>query len=215
MYNVYLFLLLTAAVMAVALRHYHLSVRWFAAALWLLVLSETLYLIFTKFELKANYIYHVNIPIYLVLMYLFFRQHIKEPIIKRILLITVVAFVVLATGLSIFFYKSSSFPGIQLNFMGVILIGTCLYVLLTLNPIENIAIYKHPMAWISIGYIVFFSATFFLNGIFNKLGETGSAHRAFFHTVINTLSNCIMYSCFIIGLYFSNRLTKRPNMLGK
>ncbi len=111
-------------------------------------------------------------------------------------------------SLTFFFYKLTDFPGLQMNLLGFLLISISLYVLLTLEPIYDIPIYKHPVAWICIGIIVFYTGTFFLNGIYNYLVETKSKSRILIHTIINNGLNCFMYSCFIVGLTCSHLLKK-------
>lgn len=209
LFNIYISLLTAATLSAFLFKHYNPSYRWFGIALALLLFSELLILLVReRIPFVGPMVYHFNIPIYLVLVSIFFRSHIHELIVRQFLLITLVAYSIMSLTLSVFFYSLSDFPGIQLNVMGIIIIGLCLYVLLTLRPINNIPIYKHPMAWICLGYIVFFSATFFLNGIYNRLVEIDSPLRAKIHLYINTIANCFMYSCFIIGLCFSNFLVR-------
>lgn len=209
LFYIYLALLALSTFSAVFTRQYSSTFKWFRLALVLLLVSELIIALLRKsIPFIGPLIYQINIPLYLIFIYLFLRDHIQEFIIKQFLLITVVAYCVMCLSLSVFFYTVNDFPGIQLNVMGVIIIGMCLYILLTLDPIGNIPIYKHPMAWICLGYVVFFSATFFLNGIYNHLVETNSPLRSKIHLYINTISNCFMYSCFIVGLYLSNALTK-------
>jgi hypothetical protein len=215
MYIVYLILFTVASGLALFLKHYHPSFKWFGFALLFLLFTELTAGYFIRINPETGFppylVYHINIPLFLILIYNFFKNFIQEPIIKKVLFVLISANTLLAISLTIFFYKINDFPGIQLNSMGIIMIGMNLYVLLTLEPIARVPIFKHPMAWICLGYIVFFTATFFLNGIYNKLVESSSPYRSFMHLVINRYSNIFLYSCIIIGLLLSNRITRQIN----
>lgn len=215
MYTVYLILFSTATGLTFFLKHYHPSFKWFGFALLFLLLTEFATGYFIRVNRDAGFpvylIYHATIPLFLILIYNFFKNFIHEIIIRKIVLILIVLNTALAFGLTVFFYDFKGFPGIQLNAMGALMIGINLYVLLTLEPIPRVPIYKHPMAWICLGYIVFFAATFFLNGIYNKLVESSSPYRSLIHLVINRYSNVFLYGCIIIGLWFSNQLTRQAN----
>jgi hypothetical protein len=205
----YIALFTTATGLALFLRHYKKSFRWLGYSLAILLFPEYLvyYIRYIDNTISSPYIiYHINIPLFLILMYNFLKEFINDIIVQKIFLVTVIANTALAFALSYFFYQSKDFPGIQLNIMGTLMIGACLYIILTLEPIPGVPIYKHPMAWICLGYIVFFSATFFLNGIYNKLVETSSPYRSKVHTIINLSSNCFLYASLIVGLIFSNRI---------
>jgi hypothetical protein len=215
MYFVYLIIFLVTTGMALFLKHYYASIKWFGYTLLFLLLTELVTGYFTRVNRDAGFpaylIYHVTIPVFLILVYIFFKNFIQEPVIRKIVLALIVINTILSIFLTIYFYNFKGFPGIQLNTMGAIMIGMSLYILLTLEPIPRVPIYKHPLAWICLGYIVFFAATFFLNGIYNKLVEDSSPYRSLVHLIFNRYANVFLYSCFIIGLWFSNQLTRKAN----
>ena len=204
----YLALFSIATALALFLTPYRKSFVWFGYSLVILLLPEyySIYTTLTNSSLHSYVVYHINIPLFLILMFNFFKDFIVDEIVRKILFATIVVNVIVSIGLTVYFYELRDFPGIQLNTMGIIMISICLYIILTLEPIQGVPIYKHPMAWICLGYIVFFSATFFLNGIFNKLVEISSPYLAKIHRIINLSSNYFLYASIIIGLIFSNRI---------
>jgi hypothetical protein len=213
MFSVYLILFVIATCMVHFMKHYHTSFKWFGYTLLFLLCTEFVAGYFTHVNRETGFptylIYHASIPLFLILIYNFFKSFIQEIVIRKIVLALIVSNSILSLYLTIFFYHFKGFPGIQLNTMGTIMIGVSLYVLLTLEPIPRTSIYKHPIAWICLGYIVFFAATFFLNGISNKLVESSSPYRSLIHMIFNQYSNVFLYSCIIIGLWLSNRLTRQ------
>lgn len=152
--------------------------------------------------------YHLSTPLLCLLEGVFYYQAMNEGFFKRILQFILLGFVLASYCLSYFFYHFSGFPGLQLNMGAIILVICSAYVLLTLEPIYHLPIYKHPLAWISMGTIIFYCSIFFLNGIYNYLVQSKSDSRDLIHAIINNGANCIYYSCIIVGLICSHRLKK-------
>ncbi len=152
--------------------------------------------------------YHFFLPVAACLFVYFFYSINSNTTIRKILLVALSAYIITSLCLTFFFYRLTDFPGLQINLLGFILISISVYTLLTLEPIYNIPIYKHPVAWICLGIIVFYTGTFFLNGIYNYLVVTKSGNRIIIHSIINNGLNCFMYSCFIVGLLCSHALKK-------
>ncbi len=160
------------------------------------------------FNTNPFIVYHFYAPIHFTLMACFFYQLVDSKSIKKIIQASIVVYIVTSISLTLLFYEFTDFPGLMANMTGLLLILISLYVLLTLEPIYNVSIYKHPVAWVCVGMIVFYTGTFFLNGIYNYLIVTKSPNRILIHSVINNGLNCFMYSCFIVGLICSHRLKK-------
>lgn len=153
-------------------------------------------------------IYHFFIPVNGVMFAYIFYYSVDSKSTRKIISIATGLFVTATLLITVLYYRLADFPGIPLNILGIFSIAMSLFVILTLNPIYEIPIYKHPLTWICLGIIVFFTGTFFLNGIYNYLIETRSRERIMVHNIINNGLNCFMYSCFAIGMICSHRLKK-------
>ena len=188
---------------------YNKGLQIFPLMTGLIVVVEAIVGILSRvYVTNPFWLYHFFIPVYACFMAYFFYHIIPEQKTRRILLVAVAAYVLTSLYLSFFFYQFTDFPGLSLNMSGFILISFSMYALLTLESVHNIPIYKHPIAWICMGMIVFYTGTFFLNGVYNYLVVSKSQTRILIHSIINNGLNCFMYSCFTVGLICSHRLKK-------
>jgi hypothetical protein len=110
--------------------------------------------------------------------------------------------------LTFFYDQLGDFPEDSITILGVLLIGISLYFLFNLEPIPQVGLYQHPMAWICISLILFYSGHFFLNGIFHFLTENPAPDFLLIHASLSKSLNCLMYFFFLIALLFSHRLKK-------
>ncbi len=209
MFAIYFALVFVCFLVSLYVHKYDQSLRIFPWLMGLTVIIEAITGILTfRYNINPFWVYHFVSPLLDSLTAYYFYLNIVDKIIKRTLVVVIAAYVLTSLALTVFFYQLTDFPGLPANLAGIIMIGCSLYVLLTLDPIFNIPIYKHPLAWICIGMIVFYTGTFFLNGIYNYLVESKSDARKLIHTIINNGLNCFLYSCFIVGLICSHRLKK-------
>lgn len=153
-------------------------------------------------------IYHMNIPAYYLLTGSFFYFTVSSEKMKKIILVSMMLFIAACIYFSFFFYTKNDFPGIQLNIMGILLIALCSYTLLMIEPLPGVPLFRHPLIWICLSTILFFSGIFLLNGIYNYLVESKSPERRMINFVINNGLNCIMYTSFAIAFYCIHQLKK-------
>ena len=193
--------------------------RSFKVLPWLMgtsVIVEAMAAVLTFiYGINPFWLYHIYLLVYSGLMTYFFYHLISEPSIKKILVITFFIYIIISLYLTLFFYSLTDFPGLSMNLLGFLLISCSVYVIFTLEPVNNIPLYKHPVAWICIGIIVFYTGTFFLNGIYNYLILSKSKNRVIIHSIINNGLNCFMYLSFIMGLVCSHRLKKYTSPITK
>jgi len=206
---IYYTLLVTSFIVSLLVYRYNKSLTIFSWVLADDVMSDIVaFIMALGFKVNHFIIYHINLPISYALTAYFFYNIINEPTLKKVIIYSVFFYAIVSAGLSIFFYSMKDFPGLQFNLYGFFLILMSAYVLLTLQPIHNIPMYKHPLAWICIGMIVFYTGIFFLNGIYNYLIKTKHEHVVLLHQIINNGLNCLMYIAFTIGLICSHKLKK-------
>lgn len=100
------------------------------------------------------------------------------------------------------------FPGDNLNLAGTILIIWSIVALFTIKPMENIYIYRLPVFWISVGFLVYYTGNFFHNFIYEYLKASGPDLAEALNDIINKGSNDILYICLSMAFICSDRLTK-------
>lgn len=209
MWIIYFGFVFTCFLVSLFVHKYNKSLRIFPWLMGLTVVVEaTTGILSYGYNINPYWVYHFVLPLLDSLAAYFFYLNIEDKIIKKTLVVVVAAYVLTSLALTFFFYQLTDFPGLSSNLAGIIMIGSSLYVLLTLNPIFNIPIYKHPLAWICMGFIVFNTGTFFLNGIYNYLVQSKSDARILIHQIINQGLNCFMYASYMVGLICSHRLKK-------
>lgn len=208
LYYLYVFLLGLSFVMSLYLKQHDKSFIWFKITLGIYAISEAVVLlIYRHFDKPLFFVYHITIPLTTVLICLFFKGQFKEVIIKKLSVILAGIFAI--TSLTLSYYSSfDRYPGMQINLMGFLIVGLSLYTLFTLDPIQGVSIFRHPMAWISLGFTVFYTGVFFFNGVYNKLRITDKKIASILHAALNHGPNCFMYLSFCIALYWSHRLYK-------
>ena len=160
----------------------------------------------TKFGISPYIAYHFSLPVQYALTAVFFSRLTKDNLIKKIIWISVLVFLVLCVWLSGFYYSIEVFPGIQMNILSVLVAAMSLYALLTLEPEQNIPIFKHPVAWVTFGYIIYYAGSLLFHGVLNRLIENHNTQRSLLHHIFNNGSNMVMYGCYLIAFYFSYRL---------
>jgi hypothetical protein len=208
-YIVYVFIVFLSFLVSLFAYRYDSRLRFFPWILGSTVLVEILVGILSfGFLINPYWIYHFSAPALGSMMMYYFYLNIRDPLVKKILLTLMVLYVLASLALTFFFYEWTDFPGLPANAGGFILIGCGLFMLLTLEPIHDVPIYKHPIAWISFGVIIFYTGTFFLNGIYNYLVETKNENRLLIHRIINNGLNIIMYGSFTVAFLCSHRLRK-------
>jgi hypothetical protein len=182
---------------------------------WILgsaVLSEAVALTFgIAYNRPPFGIYHFHIPLDYVLQGIFFTRICQDKIFTRLVRISMPLFVIGSLVNAFIITSLETFPGLIMNAESVLLILMSGYVLLTLDPVQGLPIYRLPMFWICIGYIVFCGGTFFFHGLYNYMLAVGHPLTRFAQRLINNGLNIFMYVCIIIGLLYSHKLYKSMN----
>jgi len=144
-------------------------------------------------------LYHLFVMAEYTLVSLFFAQ-IVGPKYKKWILYSVPFFVIASTAISYLMYGFRSFPGMNINLEGFLVCIISSYTLLNLREAE---VYdratRHPDFWISFGWLIFFTGTFFTNGLYSYLLDLDRQQALALFALINKPLNIVLYSCLIIG----------------
>lgn len=149
-------------------------------------------------KMEFIWIYHVYALFDYTLFSVYFMQ-LVSPKYRPWVIGSILAFLLISTSISYWYYHYESFPGANINTEGVFICIICTYVLLNLDIRQYDAIYKNPDFWISLGVIVFFAGTFFTNGLYTYLYDMDPVQAKKLFNIINSPLNLIQYSCYIIG----------------
>ncbi len=209
-YYIYLALLLLAFVLSIWCKKSDRPLAIFPVLLFFSVLAEaTVYVLVFVFQFKPQFlvIYHIYIPIEYALLSLYFAQTINgryTQVIYIVMLIVVLSLCILLSFTGGLF----KYPGMNLNVAGIALIAWSIMTLFTIKPMVNTAIYKIPVFWISVGFLIYYCGSFFHNFIYEYLKGNESKLAESLNDLINKGSNDVLYICLSVAFLCSNRLTK-------
>lgn len=107
---------------------------------------------------------------------------------------------IISLSISVFYYHFTGFPGLNINFEGILQSIVCTYILFNLEVQEDRSILKNPYFWICSGILIFFGTTFFFNGVYTKLLNMDGDKALQLFSMINKPLNLIFYALIIIGI---------------
>ncbi len=163
-----------------------------------LVELSALYLIDKKTDF--TWLYHIYNVIEYTLFCSFLVYSIASKSIVRMVKISIPFFVLLGLSLSYFKYQFTGFPGLNINIEGFLLSIICVYILFTLEVIEEGSILSNYTFWICSGILIFFGTTFFYNGVFARISSLSVEKAMLLFSTINRPLNIIFYSFIITGI---------------
>lgn len=149
-------------------------------------------------KMEFIWIYHIYALFDYTLFSIYFMQ-LVSPKFQRWIVASIILFVLISASISYWYYNFKSFPGANINTEGVFICIICIYVLLNLDIRRYDAIYKNPDFWISLGVVIFFSGTFFTNGLYTYLYQIDKQQAIKLFNIVNSPLNLIQYTCYIIG----------------
>ena len=153
-------------------------------------------------------IYHFYIPLEYLFISLFFAQCMDNKAISSIILWSIIPVVGLSLYFSFFVLGLESFPGVNLNLIGMPIILWASITLLSLKPLIDSPIYFHPYFWICSGFLFYYSENFFHNFIYDFIKSENNTLGKILNNFVNKSSNFILYTSIIVGFICQKRLTK-------
>jgi hypothetical protein len=147
-----------------------------------------------------TWMYHVYNVIEYTLFSLFLSGSVKSDGIKKIIWISIPAFIIIGQLISYYHYRFSGFPGLNINIEGLLLSIICVYILFNMEVIEDVSVFKNYNLWICSGIFIFFGTTFFYNGVYTKIAHLHGDRALILFGIINRPLNIILYSLIITGI---------------
>jgi hypothetical protein len=150
------------------------------------------------------YFYHFYGPMEYIFLALFFYKNQPRRYIRTIILPSIPLFVFLSLALSFSLIGLKGYQGLNTITRGILLI---LLSIITLFTFENDKpFYRVAVFWICTGILIYYSGTFFINGVYNGLLKKYPMEKDYFkklHGIINVVFNYLLYIFFCIGILCS------------
>ena len=174
-----------------------------------LILSILLFLtsameLYVQYLLKKHvdftYLYHSFIAIEYPLFCWFLLGAVSPGKFSTAIQISIPFYMVVSLSISGFYYHFTGFPGLNINFEGILQSIVCTYILFNLEVQEDRSILKNHYFWICSGILIFFGTTFFFNGVYTKLLNMDGDKAFQLFGIINKPLNLIFYALILIGI---------------
>jgi hypothetical protein len=156
---------------------------------------------------KYNIVYNIYVPLEYCLYSYYFFLNFKNPLLRRIVLISIPLYLVVSFGLSIFM-GFQKYPGLQINIEGIFVIIEAIIGLFSIEPKINSKITAIPFFWVCVAVLVYHSGIFTYMGLYSYIMEQRSSLGAKLNVYILHISNYILYICFSIA-FVCSRLMKK------
>lgn len=206
-YNLfYLFLLILSFALSFRTIKSELGSRFLTVLLLLSIITEaSVYTMYYFLELRPEFYiaYHIYIPFEYGLIAGYLINHISNSHVKSAILISIPSFFIASLLIS-FFKGVLTFPGVNLNLEGFLIIVWTIISLFSLRP-SKIPLLRQQFIWVSIGLLVYYSGGFFFNFVYQLLVEQQSEVALKLNGIINKGLNYLLYIFFCISFVCSQR----------
>lgn len=206
---VYLYYALMLACFGISLFYRRFAlVKWLTALLMISILTEAVVEIIGTAQKNHYIVYHFFVPVEYTLVTLALRSKIINRRLGKIMLFSVFAFWPLTFYISFFLLSTSDFPGISAGIEGMLVIAWCLLTLVYIEPVKELSIFRLPVFWVALGFLLYFSGTMALNTVYNYLLHSRTQKAKDMFAIINTIFNCLLYIFLTIGILCHKEPTK-------
>lgn len=206
-YNLfYLFLLALSFILSFRTFKSEPGNRLLTVLLLLSIITEAaVYTMYYLLELRPHFFiaYHFYIPFEYGLIARYLINHISNSHIKKIILISIPSFLIASILIS-FFRGVFTFPGVNLNLEGFLIIVWTIISLFSLRP-SKVPLLRQQFVWVGVGFLVYYSGSFFFNFVYQFLVEEQSDVALKLNGIINKGLNYLLYTFFCISFICSQR----------
>ena len=145
-------------------------------------------------------LYHFFSIIEYGLVTLLLRECIPGYLIKKIMLYSVFLFCIFSMVMSAYVQDFNHFPTIVTSLEGLLIISWSIITLWNIEANETSSIFHQPVFWFALSFLIYFAGTIVFNSVYNYLlhSKTESAKELF--SIINSVSNYLLYVLLIIGI---------------
>ena len=182
-----------------------LSVRYFYFLLWVSLITEIIAWYVGKLYGSNLIVYHLFIVIQFTLIVLAYQQELINY--KRWLLLSLILLICISLVNTILKYDTAfvEYPAIVRTCSNLLIVGWSLIYLRTLiNEPEQGSFKQYPLFWISLGWLLFISVTFFSLGAFNVVNASSSSLAGLFK-YLRITANFVLYILFLVAFTSEQR----------
>lgn len=157
------------------------------------------------------FLYHIVTPIRFSLIMLFYYEEIRNPHIRKAILITIPAYVVMSVFLSLFVQEIQEYNVYQILVHHLLTTGAVLYYfyeLVTIMPF--VKVYTQPDFWISVAFLFHSVLNVLLEGFSNYLSTYSAEQYGVIYTLFS-LSNYCLFILLTLGFYLSGHKLNANN----
>lgn len=211
MSNIIYYIILTIACIMAVIRIKHDNRLLVFSILLICTLIEELVFEFLEQTHRSErfyFIYHIYAPIYYALFAYYYSLTIPQGVARILMRISIPIFTIATIWISLSAKSLNSFPSIQLDIIGILLIIDSLIALFQLDVENHVPIFRKPVFWIGVSTLLFYSILFSLYGFENYLIQHNPKLINRLTTLINNNLNYLYYLLIVIGLLCSKPTEK-------
>lgn len=203
-FYIYYVLLLASFTLFLIFKKRDRNLKYIGALLLISFLTEVTVEILIQSGRPYYFLYHFyGLLDYILLVYYLYKN---QPVkfIRSVMLWSIPLVFFTCLYLSIFRIGLNNYQGMNIIIRGAILILFSIITLFTFH--DEKPIYRVPVFWISVGLIIFFSGTFFMNGVYNGLIKNYPTDKNYYkklHGIINLGFNYLLYLIFCLAIICS------------
>lgn len=145
-------------------------------------------------------LYHFFTIIEYALITLLLRDGIPVHSIQKIMLYSIFIFSLFSVSISLYFQRFSQFPAISNSIEGLLIITWSVLALWHIDASDNISIFQQPGFWFALSFLTYYAGTIAFNGIYNYLLHDKTETARKFFSIINSISNYLLYLLLIVGI---------------
>ncbi len=182
------------------------SLRLFIPLLFLGLLTEGI-VHYEKFHSRniLPVVYRIYIPVEYMFMGMIYFFNVRNKFIRKLIIASMIFFGIFCFMLMITATKISGWPSLEFNVEGFLMLVIASYHLLSLNGEDGESIFWRPFFWIDGAFLLFYSGTFFLMSLYDKLKMADAYKAGLYLSSINRGLNILLYLLFIVAFLCSAR----------
>jgi hypothetical protein len=183
----------------------HMYVKLLVALLSFSILTEVVVELIGKETSRYYFVYHFFIIVEYIFITLILKRWVTNEWVKKIMVASMVVFCIASLIISLYVQDFSFFPSINANIEGLLIITWCIISFFSIIPVENTAIYHLPVFWVTLAFLIYFSGTLGINGVYNSLLSHDEETARKIYGIFNSVSNYVLYILLTIGILCHNQ----------
>ena len=187
----------------------NLSWRWFAAFIILISVLETIGNWIAFQHIKNHFFFNIVFAIEFTILPLFYKYWLHNPAIKKLIKIFLLVFPVLILINTIWiqgFYNSQTYTFVLGGSFVLLLSVTYIRELYSDEETENI--FRNPVFWFSIAFLIYFAVSVPFFGMLNYLVENHLKFASMYYLIIIDGTICLYNILLTIGFLCTKAPTK-------